>query len=65
MNINPVMNLSELKDYMSSHVVVSDKEAAKMRDLINREAINYGWNDVDDIEDQEWFAMLEEACKEQ
>ena len=57
--ISSTMNLSDLADLMGNNA--TDAEAAAMRDLINREAINYGWEETSDIEDTEWFAMMASA----
>ena len=59
--ISSTMNLSDLADHMGRDV--TDAEATEMRNLINREAINYGWEKISDIEDTEWFAMMEEAVR--
>jgi hypothetical protein len=59
--INSLMTIREVAEHMGQGATSS--EASRMRDLILNEAINYGWENISDIEEPEWFAMMEEATK--
>lgn len=63
MKIQPTMDLQELWFRMdvNGSLEFDAAEAAAMRDLIVRDAPAYEWADTADIEDVDWFRMLQSA----
>ena len=63
MKITPTMNLDDLRDRMSPNGdSVTEGQAAKMRDLLNSNAEAYEWQDTQDVDDSDWFRMLDESA---
>ena len=62
MKIEPTMNLDHLADlmYLSGAEPV-DTEVVAMRDMLLQWQKLHGWKTTSDVEDAEWFAMLDEA----
>lgn len=60
MRIHRMMDLWQLAERMGDCATESD--ALAMRSLILADQESYGWNDTDDIEDVDWFRMLDIVC---
>lgn len=58
MKIEPTMNLDHLTERMWAD---STAAAQAMRELLLQGQKVYGWRTTSDVEDDEWFALLDEA----
>ena len=62
MKIEPTMNLDHLADlmYLTGAEPV-DTEVVAMRDMLLQGQKLHGWKTTSDVEDAEWFSMLDQA----
>jgi hypothetical protein len=64
MKIKPTMNLDHLTERMWANgdwPADSTAAAQAMRELLLQGQTAYGWRTTSDMEDDEWFALLDEA----
>jgi hypothetical protein len=64
MKIEPTMNLDHLTERMwvnGDWPADSTAAAHDMRELLLQGQKAYGWRTTSDVEDDEWFALLDEA----
>ena len=60
MKIASDMDLQRLAELMGE-VDYREETVATMRDLLVTDAPEYGWKTTSDVEDTDWFRLLEEA----
>ena len=62
MKIEPTMNLDHLADlmYITGSEPV-DAEVVAMRDMLLQGQESHEWKTTSDVEDAEWFSMLDQA----
>ena len=61
LNISRTMDLGQLAERMGDDVF--EPEATAMRGMLTANAPAYGWTTTNDVEDADWFRMLEIAAR--
>ncbi len=63
--IGPAMDLDALAERMAPNGAPfpTEQQARAMRDQLTTHASAYGWRTVGDVDDSDWFRMLDQAMK--